>query len=137
MSRYFPVKCSSTIVLILLSYFISTTFFFLTPFSSFFSEVSFSFKTWNVRFDATDKLPSCFRVSSYFWFIFWMLWTLVTISKAKFTLRKTLIMYMAQVTWTNRVWKWEYRDSLRVENGKPICFEIMKSDRYTLHCKSP
>ena len=30
--------------------------------------------------------------------------------------------------------KWEYIDSLRIANRQPFCFEIMKNNRYTLHC---
>ena len=59
------------------------------------NSISCSLKTWIVRLDVFEKRPSCFRVFSYFWSIFWMLWMLNTVRKVTFTLWKKLIIYMA------------------------------------------
>ena len=32
---------------------------------------------------------------------------------------------------------WEYGNRVRIGNEQPLFFEIIKSNRYTLHCKSP
>ena len=44
---------------------------------------------------------------------------------------------MTWVTVTNKGKKWEYGDTLKIGNGQPVCFEIMKTNRYILHCKNP
>ena len=111
----------SLMILILLSDGVSINIFFWTPFLFFsfrlFYLPIFYLSTRSTSFLSLESSGSFHLVSKFLAiscpFSGWMnefLWMLFTVSKVKFTLSKTLIMYIAYDTWPN---KGEYLNILK------------------------